>query len=57
MYPLVVFHELVQHFMPYFENVFSFEAFIVVKRYFSGLIVSVGKIVDGINRLFILCYL
>jgi hypothetical protein len=53
MYPLVEFPELVQHYAPYFENVFSAEAFIEFKRYISGLIVSENKTVDGINRLFV----
>jgi len=53
MYPLVEFPELVQHYAPYFENVFSAEAFIEFERYISGLIVSENKTVDGINRLFV----
>ena len=40
MFPLVEFPELVQHYAPYFEEVFSAEAFIQFKRYISGLIVS-----------------
>ncbi len=53
MFPLVEFPELVQHYAPYFEKVFSAEAFIQFKRYISGLIVSENKTVDGINRLFV----
>lgn len=53
MYPLVEFPELVQHYAPFFEEVFSAEAFIEFKRYVSGLIVSENKTVDGINRLFV----
>lgn len=53
MFPLVEFPELVQHYAPYFEEVFSAEAFIQFKRYISGLIVSENKTVDGINRLFV----
>ncbi|RME36961.1 MAG: hypothetical protein D6793_04910, partial [Thermoflexia bacterium] len=53
MFPLVEFPELVQHYAPYFEQVFSAEAFIQFKRYVSGLIVSENKTVDGINRLFV----
>jgi hypothetical protein len=52
MFPLVGFPELVQHYAPYFEDVFSAEAFIQFKRYISGLIVS-EKTVDGINRVFV----
>jgi len=53
MFPLVEFPELVQHYAPYFEEVFSAGAFIQFKRYISGLIVSENKTVDGINRLFV----
>jgi len=53
MYPLVEFPELVKHYAPFFEEVFSPEAFIEFKRYVSGLIVSENKTVDGINRLFV----
>jgi hypothetical protein len=53
MFPLVEFPELVQHYAPYFEKVFSPEAFIEFERYVSGLIVSENKTVDGINRLFV----
>jgi hypothetical protein len=53
MFPLIEFPELVQHYAPYFEQVFSAEAFIQFKRYISGLIVSENKTVDGINRLFV----
>jgi hypothetical protein len=53
MLPLVEFPEIVQHFAPFFENVFSAEAFIEFKRYISGLMVSENKTVDGINRLLI----
>src|SRR3990170_5865238 len=51
MYPLVEFPELVQHYAPFFEGVFSAEAFIEFQRYISGLIVSENKTVEGINRL------
>ena len=53
MFPLVAFPELVEHFAPAFEDVFSPEAFIEFKRYISGLMVSENKTVEGINRLFI----
>jgi hypothetical protein len=53
MYPLVEFPELVQYYAPFFQDVFSAEAFIEFKRYVSGLIVSENKTVDGINRLFV----
>lgn len=51
MIPLVEFPELVQHYAPFFEGVFSDEAFIEFQRYISGLIVSENKTVEGINRL------
>ena len=51
MFPLVEFPALVQHYAPYFEKVFSAEAFLQFERYLSGLIVSENKTVDGINRL------
>jgi len=53
MLPLVEFPELVQHYAPFFREVFSAEALIEFERYLSGLIVSENKTVDGINRLFI----
>ena len=53
MFPLVEFPELVQHYAPFFKEVFSAEAFIEFERYISGLIVSENKTVDGINRLFV----
>jgi len=53
MFPLVEFPELVQHYAPFFEGVFSVEAFIEFQRYISGLVVSENKTVDGINRLFV----
>ncbi len=53
MFPLVEFPELVQHYAPYFQDVFSAEAFVEFQRYIRGLIVSENKTVDGINRLFV----
>lgn len=53
MVPLVSFPEIVEHYAPYFAEVFSAEALIQFKRYISGLIVSENKTVEGINRLFI----
>ena len=51
MLPLVEFPTLVEHYAPYFAEVFSEAALIEFKRYISGLIVSENKTVDGINRL------
>jgi len=53
MFPLVEFPELVQHYAPFFKDVFSAEAFIEFEWYISGLIVSENKTIDGINRLFV----
>lgn len=53
MIPLVAFPAVVEHYAPFFADVFSAEAFIEFKRYISGLIVSENKTVDGINRLFV----
>jgi len=51
MFPLVDFPELVRHYAPHFEAVFSPQAFVQFERYISGLIVSENKTVEGINRL------
>ena len=53
MFPLVEFPELVQRYAPFFEDVFSEQAFVEFQRYISGLIVSENKTVEGINRLFV----
>ena len=53
MLALVEFPEIVEHYAPFFQSVFSAEAFIEFKRYISGLIVSENKTVDGINQLFV----
>ncbi len=51
MIPLVELPQLVQHYAPHFEGVFSPPAFLQFQRYISGLIVSENKTVEGINRL------
>lgn len=53
MIPVVEFPEVVEHYAPFFKDVFTAEAFIEFKRYVSGLIVSENKTVDGINRLLV----
>jgi hypothetical protein len=53
MLPLVEFPVLVEHYAPYFQEVFSAPAFIEFKRYVSGLIVSENKTVEGLNRLLV----
>jgi len=53
MIPLVEFPTLVEHYAPFFRDVFSEAALVQFERYLSGLIVSENKTVDGINRLFV----
>ena len=53
MLPLVEFPQLVEHYGPTFQDIFSAEAYIEFKRYISGLIVSENKTVEGINRLMV----
>ena len=53
MIPLVEIPQIVRHYAPFFESVFSPEAFQQFQRYISGLIVSENKTVDGINRIFV----
>ena len=53
MVPLVEIPELVQHYAPFFTEVFSPAALEQFQRYLSGLIVSENKTVDGINRIFV----
>ena len=54
MLPLVEFPQIVQHYAPWFETVFSPEALVQFQRYLGGLIISENKTVDGINRLFVI---
>lgn len=51
MLPVMEFPTIVEHYAPFFANVFSAEAMIEFKRYLSGLMVSENKTVEGINRL------
>jgi ABC-type cobalt transport system substrate-binding protein len=53
MFPIVELPEIVQHYTPWFEPVFSDEALIQFQRYLSGLLVSENKTVDGINRIMV----
>jgi len=43
MLPLVEFPQIVQHYAPWFEAVFSAEALVQFQRYLSGLIISENK--------------
>lgn len=54
MLPLVEFPEILHHYTPYFESVFSPESLLQFQRYLSGLILSDNKTVEAINRLFVL---
>jgi len=54
MLPLVEFPQIVQHYVPWFETVFSAEALVQFQRYLSGLILSENKTIEGINRLFVI---
>lgn len=54
MIPLVEIPEIVRHYAPFYESVFSPEAFQQFQRYVSGLILSENKTVDGINRIFVI---
>jgi len=51
MIPLVELPEIVEHYTPYYTDVFSPEALIEFQRYLSGLLVSENKTVEGINRI------
>jgi hypothetical protein len=54
MLPLVEIPQIVQHYVPWFETVFSANALVQFQRYLSGLIISENKTVEGINRLFVI---
>ena len=54
MLPLVELPEIVRHYAPWFESVFSSEALLQFQRYLGGLIISENKTVEGINRLFVI---
>lgn len=53
MVPIVEFPAIVEHYAPFFEAVFSEDAFVQFKRYISGLLISENKTISGINQLFI----
>jgi hypothetical protein len=54
MIPIVETPEIISHYAPLFESVFSPKAFEQFKRYVSGLIVSENRTVEGINRIFVI---
>ncbi|MEZ4728417.1 MAG: transposase [Caldilineaceae bacterium] len=51
MIPLVELPKIVEHYTPYYTEVFSPEALIEFQRYISGLLVCENKTVEGINRI------
>jgi hypothetical protein len=51
MMPLVELPKMVEHYAPFYAQVFSPEALLQFERYVSGLLVSENKTVEGINRL------
>lgn len=51
MIPLVELPKIVEHYTPYYTQVFSPEALIEFQRYISGLLVCENKTVEGINRI------
>ena len=53
MIPIVEFPEIVEHYGPFYEGVFSAEAFVEFKRYISGLLLSENKTIAGMNQLFV----
>ncbi len=53
MIPIVKFPKIVERYAPFYESVFSEEAFVQFKRYISGLLVSENKTISGINQLFV----
>ena len=53
MFPRVEFPEWVQHYAPFFNDVFSAQAWVEFERYSSGLIVSENKTVEGMKRWFV----
>ena len=54
MIPLIDIPEIVKHYSPKFESVFTASDFSKFQKYISGLIVSENKTVEAINRLFVL---
>ena len=52
--PLIDFPEIVKHYAPHFQKIFSKSEYILFQKYITGLIVSENKAVDAINRLFVI---
>jgi len=54
MIPLIDIPEIVKHYAPKFESLFTKSDYSKFQKYISGLIVSENKTVEAINRLFVL---
>jgi len=54
MLPIVQIPQLIEHYAPYFEDLFLPHKYEEFKRYVSGLIISENKTVEGINRHFVI---
>jgi hypothetical protein len=54
MLPVVKLPEIISHYSPYFEEVFSKGEYGHFKKYLTGLMVSDNKTIESINRLFVL---
>lgn len=53
MIPIVKIPQVVEHFAPYFKDLFTCSEYEQFQRYLSGLIISENKTVEGINRHFV----
>ena len=53
MIPLIDIPEIVKHYAPKFEFLFTTAEFSKFQKYISGLIVSENKTIEAINRLFV----
>lgn len=53
MLPIVKIPQVVEHFSPYFKDLFSCSEYEQFQRYLSGLIISENKTVEGMNRHFV----
>lgn len=52
MLPLVSIPDIIEHYAPKFEDLFTLGGYDNFQRYISGLLISENKTVEGINRLF-----
>jgi len=54
MLPIVKIPDIIEHFAPHFEDLFTSSEYEGFKRYVSGLIISENKTVEAINRHFVI---